>query len=159
MSQDLVPIVEICFLFVYIPLKLTVKLAKNALVFLNDFKLRQVVAYLLAVPALGLSDLVYNHVSSLRHILELRLRALLAVDVKRGDTEIANLRVVVFCDKLNLLFRKLVFADERKLLIAERCHSLVISQSDHAVIDYEALIGHHLTVSARDHYSSLAYSA
>ena len=69
--QDRVAIIEICFFLIDVPLKDLINLRHLLLVFLLHFKLCQVIADLLAIPALCQTDLINDFFALTDQILHL----------------------------------------------------------------------------------------
>lgn len=150
MGQNAITVVKVSFFFINVSLKDLVNLCHLRSVLILNFQLSQMVADLLTVPALGLTNLLNNVLPLLLHVHHLSLRPFLASETNRGNTEVSKLRVILFGEQFDLLLRQLVFLDKVQVLLVDRCDMLVVSGSDHAVADLKALILQQLALRARN---------
>ena len=94
-----------------------------------------------AVPALSLSDLIDDLFSLGDQILQLLLALFLHSGAHRINTERALDCVVFFGKNANLLFCELCTIEEVQLALIQGLDALIVGLCDHAVADFEALIG------------------
>ena len=107
------------------------------------------VADLLAVPALGETDLINDLFALADQILHLRFGLLLATAEAYGrEAELALVGVVVFGQELDLFFSQLCFAQEVQVLLMEGHDLLVVGGGDHAVADLLQLVCEHFSLGA-----------
>lgn len=62
---------------------------------------------------------------------------------------------VFFCQKFDLFLSELTFADEIKLLFLQTSYRLVVSVSNHAIVDLQALIRNDFSLAPRYLHCSL----
>lgn len=100
------------------------------------------IADLLAVPTLSQPDLI-NYLFPLTHQdLHLRLGLFLtASETHWSKTELADVRVEVLGELLDLLLSDLCSPQEVQVLLLYRHDLLVVSSCDHPVTDFDALVG------------------
>ncbi len=78
MGQNCIPIVEILFFLIHIPLEYLIQLLHLLPILVLHFKLRQVITDLFAIPAFGFLYLTNDVVSFADHVLKLLLGLFLA---------------------------------------------------------------------------------